>query len=127
MHILFGSGCDTFYHVFSPHFDELLQRFGNSSTDCIHSEYLNYLVTQGIVGLVSYIGIVASAVVRAIKKSKDNLLLLVFAAPVVCYSVQAVVNIYQPITTPFLFIFVALCECAARGSNKANKLSESNR
>lgn len=122
MHILFGSGCDTFYHVFEPHFEELSQRFHNSSTNCIHSEYLNYLITQGALGLLSYLAIIITAVYRALKTSRDNALSLVFLFPIISYCAQAMVNIYQPITTPFLIIFIALSESLSRKSNSANKL-----
>lgn len=123
IHILFGSGCDTFYHVFEPHFAELSARFHNSSTDCIHSEYLNYLVTQGMLGLASYMTVIISTVYRALKTSRSNKLVLIFVMPVIAYCAQSVVNIYTPVVTPFLFIFVALCECLSRQSNPANKLS----
>lgn len=122
MHILFGSGCDTFYYVFEPYFEELTVRFNNSSTNCIHSEYLNYLITQGLVGLLSYLTVIAATIYRAFKTSKDNILVLCFVFPVITYCAQAVVNIYQPITTPFLFIFIAMCECLSRNSNPVNKL-----
>lgn len=122
IHILFGSGCDTFYYVFEPHFEELYERFSNTSTNTIHSEYLNYLVTQGVLGLLSYMTILVSIIIRAFKASKENLLALVFIFPVIAYAAQAVVNIYQPITTPFLIIFIALSECIARKSNSENKL-----
>ncbi|MBQ4128948.1 MAG: O-antigen ligase family protein [Ruminococcus sp.] len=123
-HILFGSGCDTFYHVFEPHFAELFTRFGNSSTDCIHSEYLNYLITQGVLGLLSYLTIIISTIIRALKTSRKNPLVLVFVFPVIAYCAQAIVNIYQPITTPFLIIFIALSECLSRESNSVNIISD---
>ena len=114
LHKLFGSGPDTFYHVFEPHFAQLLDRFGDSSTDCIHNEYLNYLVTQGILGVGAYIALLASGTVRAIRKSYDNPLTLVFISAVLGYAVQAVVNLYQPITTPTLFLFLAMSEGICR-------------
>ncbi len=120
--ILFGSGCDTFYYFFEPHFAELSDRFNNSSTNCIHSEYLNYLITQGVLGFISYMTIIISVTVRAFKTSKNNTMALLFIFPVIAYSAQAVVNIYQPITTPFLIIFIALSECIARKSNSVNRL-----
>ena len=122
VHILFGSGCDTFYYVFEPHFEELCERFNNSSTNTIHSEYLNYLVTQGVLGFLSYMTVLISVIARAFKASKENYLALIFIFPVIAYAAQAVVNIYQPITTPFLIIFIALSECIARKSNSENKL-----
>lgn len=117
--LLFGSGPDTFYHVFEPHFEGLL-RFGDSSTDCIHSEYLNYLVTQGIFGLLSYLVILVSITVRSLKTYRKNPLVLVFLFSVLCYAIQSVVNIYQPITTPVFFIFISLAENLCRGTYREN-------
>ena len=118
IHMLFGSGPDTFYHVFEPHFEELLSRFGDSSTDCIHNEYLNYLITQGIFGLAAYLGLLGCGTFRAVKKSFQNPLTLVFISGVLCYAVQSVVNLYQPITTPTLFLFLAISEGICRVSEE---------
>lgn len=123
INMLFGSGCDTFYHVFSPHFTELAIRFGNGSTNNIHCEYLNYLVTQGFVGLVSYMTVIISTIIRAFKTARKNELILLFVMPIIAYCAQAVVNIYTPVVTPFLFIFIAMCECLSRNSNNANRIN----
>ena len=117
-HKLFGSGCDTFYYVFEPHFEELYLRFGNTETNCAHSEYINYLVTQGVLGLLSYLAIIFVTIKRAIKASENSGLAIVFLMPVITYSAQAVINITQPITTPFLFIFIALSEAVSRKQTK---------
>ena len=119
IHKLFGSGCDTFYYVFEPYFKELHLRFGNTDTNCAHNEYINYLVTQGILGLISYLAIIITVIIRALKASKHSNLAIVFVIPVIAYSVQAVVNITQPITTPFLFIFIALSEAVCRNAESA--------
>ena len=118
---LFGSGPDTLYKVLEPWFDELLRRYGNSSTDCAHNELLNYLVTQGIFGLASYLGLVATIVARGIRTARKHPLALVFCAAVICYFAQSVVNLYSPIVTPLFFIFLALTEALnrQRNSNKA--------
>lgn len=106
---LFGCGPDTFYAVFSPYFNELL-KFGDSSTNAAHNEYLNYLITIGITGLASYVAIVVGAIRSAVKTASKNPLAIVCASAVICYSIQAVVNIATPITTPLFIIFIALCE-----------------
>jgi len=111
---LFGTGPETFYYAFRPYFTELFERFGDSSTDAAHNEYINYLVNTGILGLVSYLAFTGGALVRAFKTAKSNPAALVFAAPVVAYLAQAVVNIALPIATPLFIIFVSLCEAAAR-------------
>lgn len=116
---LFGTGPDTFYSAFAPYFFELNEKYGNSSTNCAHNEFLNYLITIGIMGLASYITLVVSVVVRAFRKAKENPLTIVFSSAIICYLFQSIVNIAQPITTPFLFIFIALTESVSR--DKINK------
>lgn len=106
---IFGCGPDTFYFAFSPYFEELT-KFGDSSTNAAHNEYINYLITVGIAGLAAYLAIVGGAIARAVKTAKQNPLAIVFVSAVICYSVQAVVIISQPITTPLFIIFIALCE-----------------
>lgn len=124
--ILFGSGPDTFYSAFMPYFNELNSKFGDVYTDCAHNEYLNYLITIGVTGLLSYIAIIVSVIVRAIKSAKANPLSAVFVSAVVCYAIQSTVNIAQPITTPLFIIFIALTESVCRQvkRNGLNTLNE---
>ena len=122
MQILFGTGPDTAYYVLQPHFGELSSRFGDSSTDCAHNEFINYLLTQGVLGLAAYLGVMGSVIVRAIKTAKKNPTVLIFVCPVICYLAQSVVNLYNPIVTPFLFIFLSLTEATIR--NEKYKMNE---
>lgn len=112
--MIIGSGPDTFYSMFVPYFGELASKFGNGSTNCAHNEFLNYLVTTGILGLGAYMTLFISAIVRAVKYAKKNPMTVVFIAPVVCYLFQSVVNIANPEVTPLLFIFLALSEAMSR-------------
>lgn len=116
LQILFGTGPDTAYYVIQPHFSELSSRFGDSSTDCAHNEFINYLLTQGVLGLTVYLGVMGSVIVRAIKSAKTNPTALIFICPVICYLAQSVVNLYNPIVTPFLFIFLSLAEATNRNT-----------
>lgn len=117
---LIGTGPETFYYTFMPYFGELYDRFGDGSTDAAHNEYINYLLNIGILGLLSYLAFTGGALVRALKAVKQNPLAAVFAAPVVAYLAQAVVNISLPIATPLFIIFVSLCEATARQTAKQN-------
>lgn len=107
---LFGCGPDTFFSAFAPYFTELNARYGDSSTNSAHNELLNYLVTIGLAGVASYLTLAISVIVRAFKNAKNNYLAVVFASAIICYLFQSLVNIAQPITTPLLFIFIALTE-----------------
>lgn len=110
---LFGTGPDTYHYAFSPYFAEL-EKYGDSSTNAAHNEYINYLITIGIAGLASYVAAVGGCIVRAVKTAKSNPISIVFVSAVICYSVQAFVNIAQPITTPLFIIFLALTESVSR-------------
>ena len=111
---LFGYGPDMAYYVLEPHFYELARRFGDSSTDCAHNEFINYLITQGALGLLAYLGILGSVIIRGLRKAKQDPLTLIFISAVICYAVQSTVNLYQPITTPLFFIFIAITEALNR-------------
>ena len=113
---LFGIGPDNYFFAFAPYFSELT-KFGDSSTNTAHNEVLHYLVTIGLVGAVSYLILTISAVIRAFKCAKNNPLSVIFVSAIICYFFQSLVNIAQPITTPLLFIFIALTESIARKSN----------
>jgi hypothetical protein len=115
VHKLFGTGADTFKLIMDAtgYNDELL-KYKNETTDCVHNVYLNYLITLGVAGVASYIATVGSSILRTIKKSSHNTYALIFIGAVLCYSIQAVVNIDQPITTPLLMLFIALAESQNR-------------
>lgn len=110
---LFGNGPDCFYYAFMPYF-EGLKKFGDDSTNAAHNEYINYLITIGITGILAYLTAVCGVISRAVKAAKKNPLVIVCVAGVICYSVQAVVNISQPITTPLFIVFLSLTEAFSR-------------
>lgn len=119
--MLIGSGPDTLYNVFHPMFgNEMIQKY-NEMTNSAHNEYLNYLLTLGILGAISYIGITVSSIIRGLKKVKENPIALIFVLAVIGYSAQAVVNISQPITTPLLFLFIALTENIVRTNSSKSE------
>lgn len=111
---LFGSGPDTYRLVMDAFgYTEELKQFKHETTDAAHNAYLNYLVTLGAFGLVSYLTIIASTLKRALSLAKDKYV-FAFTAAVFCYSIQATVNIEQPITTPLLILMLALAENGIR-------------
>lgn len=115
---LFGCGPDNFYMAFKPYFDELTH-YGDSSTNSAHNEYLNYLVTTGALGLISYLGFVCGGILSGFRSAIQRPYVLSFTLASLCYAVQAIVNIAQPISTPLFILFLAICEAANR-KNKHN-------
>lgn len=94
---------------------ESLQRISDGSAifagkvlDQAHNEYLQYLLTTGIAGLLSYLGILISTTVTLVRRLHNNTLAVGIFAGLVSYWLQATVNIAQPFTTPLMFAFVAI-------------------
>lgn len=124
--VLFGSGPDTFYNEFAVYFDELLTRFGDSSTNAAHNVYINYLVTVGLTGIASYLLFVGSAIYNSVKNALKNPLALMCVGVIVAYATQDIVNIANPVNTPWFIMFIALSESARLKANKALRLEEVN-
>lgn len=115
---IFGNGPDTFglLTVLKKH-SEMLSKY-NEYFDSAHNEYLQYFFTIGPFGLISYIMIlVGSGIKIAINAEKDPYLLSILFA-MICYAVQATVNISVPITTPLLFILIAIGMAGSRNVEK---------
>ena len=104
---LIGAGEESVYY--------LLTRFlpgafvgATQILDNAHNEYLQYLVTHGLLGLTAYVLFAVSAVRRGFKKGGRYQRAAAFGA--CCFLVQAFFNLLQAITTPMLFVFLALAQ-----------------
>ncbi len=123
---LFGAGPETFYFMFKPYFSEMSKLFNEGSCNAAHNVYINYLVTQGALGLAAYLLFVGSTIVRSIKNSGHNPLALICAFVIVAYAVQDVVNIANPVNVPWFIIFIALNESTNLRANSTLELRENN-
>ena len=116
---LFGYGPDTYLIITERSFyQEMIDKYGEIY-DSAHNEYLNYLLCEGLLGLISYLGTFISALYLSFNDAKKNPLVLAAFMAVLSYLVQAVVNIAIPITSPILFTFMYLLV-----STKFNKVEE---
>ena len=80
--------------------------FSDAITDSAHNEYLHYLITGGVIGLGSYLALLAHALRRALRKPSRGRTAVALGC--FAYAVQAAVNIAQPFTTPLFFALLAL-------------------
>ncbi len=119
---LFGTGPDTFYYACEPYFGELWQKYGEGSTNAAHNVYLNYLVTQGILGLSAYLTFIGSSIYLSVKRSENPLAFMCLMV-IVTYAVQDIVNIANPVNTPLFFIFIALSESTRLKANSNQQLN----
>lgn len=77
--------------------------------DSAHNVYLQYLFTSGVLGLLGYLSLLASSI-SLNQQERNRPILCALAGGIIFYSIQASVNIGQPITTPFLFVLIAWME-----------------
>ena len=99
---LLGIGPEALYRVVKAS-----EIHGARTLDQAHNEYLQYLLTTGLLGLLSYLSIIITVTVSVIKRLKGNALAVGLLAGLISYWVQASVNIAQPFTTPIMYIFIA--------------------
>lgn len=112
--ILVGSGPDTFSQLIKGVYrEDMLKRHG-SIFDTAHNEFLNYLVTTGVLGFAAYVTLLVSILVRAIRRCRFDETFIIVMLPIIGYASQSVFSLATPIITPFLFLFLALTEAHIR-------------
>ena len=117
---LFGYGPDTYLVVSERTFyEEMVTKYGEVY-DSAHNEYINYLICEGLIGLICYLGIFITGIKNGVKKLSNNIYILAPIMAVISYMVQATVNIAIPITTPIFFILMYMCTAEYINSNEVN-------
>ncbi|MCI9360838.1 MAG: O-antigen ligase domain-containing protein [Hungatella sp.] len=124
---LFGHGPDTFGLI--TYFNNLAEMQSSYRVifENAHNEYLQYLMTMGILGVFAYVGLLVSAFVLVIKKQMNHVPVMAMLAGVFCYVTQGVVNISQPIVTPVMWTLLAMSIAGCRKevrSEETHKESE---
>lgn len=75
--------------------------------DKAHNDYLQVLVTTGILGLLSYLTFQFSLLIRSFKKF-DQPLVIALATASICFCAQAFFNIGVPIVSPYGWIIFGM-------------------
>lgn len=113
---LIGNGPDTYYIITMDNFKHLMKDAGYGIFDSAHNEYLECLVTIGILGTIAYLSLLATSL-RQMLKNRENVYALACGFAILAYAVQAVVNIAIPITTPIFMILLYVGINSSRSSN----------
>ena len=111
---LFGYGQETVAVILLKFYGQEMMTELGYVFDNAHNEILQYLLTTGLFGLLTYLGVLAVAIRTGFKKGSP-VLKKALALAVASYAAQSVFNIIQPISTPYLFMLIGLigCRCAA--------------
>ncbi len=111
-----GSGPDTAVFELMIQYGEEMRHELFYYFDNAHNDLIQYLVTLGIWGVVTYLGLVFGAIQKGLRSESVYSRAAVLA--VISFFAQSAVNIYQPITTPLFFVFIALSQCSEYGKDK---------
>jgi len=104
---IIGTGPDTFALAF-PAEAQVAAGGDYQFFENAHNEYIQYLITHGIVGLLFYLAFVISIVVRSVKKAFNDPILMAVLAAFVGYLAQAFFNISHPIASQMFWVFAGI-------------------
>lgn len=117
---LFGVGPDSLseYLYSVPDISDLLRSlWGNMRLTNAHNEYLNSLMCYGIVGLLSWCGVLFGGISYFYKKAKENPFMIGFALCIMGYACHNIFCYQQVCCTPFLFILLGIGESLTKSEN----------
>lgn len=122
LHKLVGVGPDCMAEfIYTDGSNELLavvqERFGSSRLTNAHNEWLTILVNMGLLGLVSYAGMMVSAVKRYISNRHKNLIVGACGFCLLAYSINNMFSFQQSMSASTIFIVLAVGESFLRGSS----------
>lgn len=112
-HKIFGYGPETFGILTMTNNKREMIDLYNQVFDNAHNEYLQYFITIGPLGLISYLGLLITAGIRMVKRGVQNPGVMAIVFSIICYSAQAVVNINLPIVAPVMWtmLMIGLAGC----------------
>ena len=80
----------------------------NQLFDSAHNEYLHLLITVGIAGLISYLSFILFSIKGYFRDKTKGPYAIAIAFAIICYCVQAFVNINLPIVTPVFWLLIGI-------------------
>lgn len=105
---IFGYGNESVRTLTTSGYYEEMIRVTHSVYDNCHNEVLQYLLTTGLVGAVTYVGMFLSSIIYILRNSKKEYLAYIPAAAMLGYFSQGMVAVGQPITTPLFYVFMGI-------------------
>lgn len=90
----------------------------NEVFDAAHNEYLQFLLTVGIVGVTSYVVFIIAYITRCFSCVNKNPYMIAMVFGVICYSAQAFVNLSVPVVTPFFWLLLGMGSSISMKDNK---------
>lgn len=100
---LFGCGINCLSYLLDENYaQEMMELTGHRYID-VHNEFLQMLLTTGLVGVIGYFGMILSILKDCVNKIRKNEQLLVGIAGITAFLAQGLVNNSQIVTMPVFF------------------------
>lgn len=80
----------------------------NQLFDSAHNEYLHMLTTVGFTGLIAYLSFIIRYIRNCLHCKSKNPYIMAMMFGVICYSIQAFVNLNLPIVTPVFWLLLGM-------------------
>lgn len=117
---IIGVGPDSFAWSMNAYFkDEVAEFWHGLQLACAHNEWLNMLVTEGVLGLISYLGIFVSSAYRLGKNVEKNAIAIPCLAAVLAYVCYNFFCYQTCLSTPFIFMIMGIGEMVIRTNEKS--------
>lgn len=125
--VLLGYGPDGYYMLTNDHYKVAISQSYYPAIDNIHNEYLNLLLTIGILGLIAYICVIIFFLKTLFTKKEwdgeqsftQTAFPFATGLCLLCYLGQAIVNIAVPMVLPVIFILAFLGLGSKAGGKEA--------
>ncbi len=121
MQKLFGYGPDTFGILTTKEIYNDMVKSTGQIFDSAHNEYLQYLVTIGPIGLAAYLVFLGSTFWRMFRCRMKNPYILGALTALLCYALQALVNINLPIAAPMMWLLLSVGTAACKAAERAQQ------
>lgn len=117
---IFGTGVGTFSRAFSdivlPQYQQTIGKY--SLPDAAHNEYLQLLVTTGVLGFAAYMTMLISQMIRALKYVFQNPKIAVCFSASVAFAAQMFFNINIILISPFFYLMLGMTEFEIRKAKR---------
>lgn len=125
--VLLGYGPDGYYMLTNDHYKVAISQSPFSAIDNVHNEYLNFLLTIGILGLIAYICFIIFFLKTLFTKKEwdgeqsftQTAFPFATGLCLLCYLGQAVINIAVPMVLPVIFILAFMGLGSKTGGKEA--------
>jgi len=122
LHKLVGVGPDCMSaYIYGDGSERILsivtEKFGKLRLTNAHNEWLTILLNQGIIGAVSFAGMICSAIYRYIKKRDINVIIAVCGMGILAYTLNNIFSFQTSVNTPTMFILLGVGECYIRDNS----------